>query len=1285
MDKKLRERASLWGQVFEIAVQRGVLAYLLHCGLLKPDNPSLQPWQDVKVSHINGLLIKELGISDPSAKEWAESKIRHLLLFGYGLGWTTIREWLKQIKVHDYDLGALWCPLVFPGGNRDRDQDRTKRAREFQNTFSGIYEDRSFLDMSLVSKGKAANADFLLWLKSNCKKGGGQILCLEFSYYAEGELGDYREEKAHREEIIRYAKYLDARGVFSLVRAEVDSQYPEIDQKITSFLNAFSGKDKPFYKLCQAAAYVTSFVEILRHHERLSPPCGATAIAVTSNGLESISARFDEGSIDPRIKLMYTLGSAYCQRTKTDDEDPSALTKEIKAVFTKLLQSLPGDFKRYARKLIDKPPVVEDFYLPIQEKVENFYKPMESLSVESVIESIEVNEPLEKFFGKRALPSIEQALQSKTHKGQISLRDAHAAAIIAALKGAPPGEMRIIALEGNPGIGKTTAVIEFLSQLQSGFLFFYVSPRVVINRDVTNKLAERDGRKTGILTLTTNAKLINAAPSWYEIQPHADLSSAKDTAVVFDGYELDDLPRDNIVYLTPSQEEIIDTEWIQSRRYKLNIDQRRDYMKERQNPGVLRSLARAAKQLLAHKRDINRIVLTAATQGYRNLDAGTTVSALDKLFQHSFESRYCLKERREFSERMPTVIVMVDEVAGDGAGALFCHELAGWLKKQFIAPFEGEECPFRVVLIIADASLSNERVFDRYLQAAHFAPDKVLISPGRGTSPFSVTGSMLRLGGGKKLPTFHVMTNSFPASNLTIDYKIRFEGITPEIDERQPLPYRHQIIRREKDDEILENVAREICQAISKGSQQVIFFAQDKAFLRSLRQFLLEELHDVLTEDDVRILDQSVPENQRLQLVKPPLRDRVKVFLMTSSGSRGVSFPRTDCIIALIPTFNIESALMEVAQLIYRGRGYYEDEKTGEKVSGDECDRRLVLLINDFFLRSPDLSSDELARQWLRKSSDLFTLLVMLRATIYTRIKGDADLRRQKLAFVPVGSVGDDEMLHLMADDVNQFRQEAEVFVCDSTDKEWQDRVGKARELVEGLFGRFNLIGKSPKFQVVSYSDRSILDTLTKNVTIGKLLLDPQTQEVVIPENIYCLGPCWLEDWQEYKTTEQYSFSAWNSEERNNIKTLLGLLTGISDNKSISSKLKSPAKELHRLLIREKEDLVFDYTTIQETGSSNVVIALPLDHPHFLRSKHQDNVRNTCIQEPIIWQKALGRAFNSRGLILPVIPQYKDFPWSAVISKKALSGVKMLFDNRYFSASYELNLLNMILLEDSDR
>ena len=51
---------------------------------------------------------------------------------------------------------------------------------------------------------------------------------------------------------------------------------------------------------------------------------------------------------------------------------------------------------------------------------------------------------------------------------------------------------------------------------------------------------------------------------------------------------------------------------------------------------------------------------------------------------------------------------------------------------------------------------------------------------------------------------------------------------------------------------------------------------------------------------------------------------------------------------------------------------------------------------------------------------------------------------------------------------------------------------------------------------------------------------------------------------------------------------------------------------------------------------------------------------------------------------MPVVPQYQEFPWAAVAGHRIFAQLETTFDNKYFMASNELNLLNTILLEDEE-
>jgi hypothetical protein len=1286
------EWASTWGRVFEISVQRGVLAQLIYQGLLRENCPVLEPWRTAKVADLDTQLVKILNLTDSNAQEWTGTMVRHLLVLGYGLGWSAMRECLKHSPIRKAKLEAIWCPLTLPGQQQQRDREIEETARAFHAAFNLPGQP----DSTLLQRGQPGRADFLLWLsnerqgitRSNRNKCENFILCLEFSYNAPSKLADFRTEAPHREEISRYARYIDSRGVFSRVCAEVEGEEFLLSSNLANHLPAFSGADKPLFKLCQASSYTERLIHLLQACGKLQGTCSTRAIAVTPNGLESLAAHFvGMEEPDPRARLMKSLGEAYRNARKLSDDAPNELEQEIRTAFRKLVQSLPTDLKQQAQQLLQQPRLGEDLRFLFQEQVEGFYNPSQEISCTEAIAAIEETSALIEFFADSPKAKIAAVLdrQSQKHE-QIPLRDVHAAAVIAGLASAQAGRLNVIALEGNPGIGKTTAVMQFLKQQTGGYLFLYLSPRVVINRDVTTKLARDNDKPSGILTITTNANLIAAAPKWYEQQVKQQGWERRciDSGVVVDGIEGLIDPKCNTCFVTPEQEREIDSNVVTSNRFKKSLNEREDSMESRHRPGVLRTLASSTRRLLDANPQVSHLVMTAAIQGYRTLHQNnTTIDALSHLFAKKPQTKQGKRERLALSQRIPTVIVMVDELAGDGAGAPFAHKLADWLHQQFIEPFEGTQSPFKVILIIADASLSNEVVFNSYLSSGDRAPNKVLISQSQGQAPFRVTGTNTTKVGLEKHPILHIMTNSYPASELHIDYSIRLTPITPGLTSDGKQQTVRQAIREQSEDESLANAYWEIQRGLKCGSQQLIFFAQDKAFLRELKKKLTTGADALLPRDQVEVLDQNVPSHRRLELIREPRRDEIRVFLMTSSGARGVSFPKTDWIIASIPRFNIETALMEVAQLIYRGRGMYTDPETGTQVSGDNTARQLVMLINDFIVVDKGI---ERSRLWLRQASDLLTLLVMLRSTIHTRIKGDAGLRKQRIAFVPVGFIGDEELLNPMSNDVKDFLREAQIFICDEHPAEAKAIVKKAEQLTRKIFAGFNLTGQASDTNAQSYVNYRTLEALVKTVSRSSSRLLPfiENDALKIPEHLTCLGPFWMEDWGERKTEERFSFEAWRADIQEWSRHLLGLLRQIFENTGFPSKLKCLAKELYRLLIREKDESSREYSTLQAMRTENIIVSLPIDYPHFWSDRSEEDARRQLLEEPETWRSALGRALTPQGLVMPVVPQYQEFPWAAVAGHRIFAQLETIFSDRYFMASSELNLLNTILLEDEE-
>ncbi|WP_204104330.1 MULTISPECIES: helicase-related protein [Spirulina sp. CCY15215] len=1285
---------SVWGRVFEISVQRGILAYLIHSQLLDREHPQFSDWKETKINQLIKQLFLVLQVTDENSKQWIQDYVRYLLIFGYGLGWSTLRECFKHQfnfkPAKKMKLEAIWCPLTLPGVDDPRFAEDPQNI-ERQKTILAFCEAFKLptIEPSIVNKGYPARADFLLWLSPRYsetkRRKDDYILCFEFSYNGLREFKDFSREISHCEEIARYARYLDSRGSFSRICAEVKDDNLDFSKRLKNHLIAFSSRDKPLYKLCQSSSYTDRLLTILYSQKRLQNPCEARAMAITSNGLESLAVHFtgNASESDSRIQLLRSLGAAYREMKTLGDDDPTELDREIKLAFKKLLISLPKAFKEQVKPLLNKPSLTHNIDFDCHETVEDYFQPMQSLDRTTIIQSIEETEALTEFFDTSPREYINRFLQQDS----LPLRSVHAATIEAGLNAAKKGCVNAIALEGNPGIGKTTAVVSYLKKQTEGFLFLYASPRVAINRDVTQKLAREEGECTGILTLTSSAKLIGLAKKYYQSKNKKSKRSV-DTMAVVDGLKDFKDPESNILFVTPEEEREINENIIDPRRWKKSANEREYLMETKRNPGVLRTLARSARLSLEANPKCDRVVITAATQGYRKLDQKTTIKALGELFKNSVDKKPGIKERQDFSRRISTIIVMVDEIAGDSAGALFVREIANFLQQQFIDPFERKTSPFRVVLVLADASLSNEIVLDNFInsgtQSRDRVPDKVLISRSRGESPFRVTGSYLKLGN-RTYPTLHVMTNSYPATELKIDYRIRLSSISPALNSDGNKQSIARAIREQSEDLSLENSYREIKRAVNNKAGQIIFFAQDKAFLRELQTKLTEGDEKLFHADRVAVLDQSVPAAKKQELISEPRRDEIRLFLMTSSGSRGISFPLADWIIASFPRFNIESSLMEIAQLIYRGRGEYTDPVTLEKKFGDARSRRLVFFIHDFFIVE-DREEEIDRRQWLRQASDILTLLLMLRSTIYTRIKGDAGLQQKRIAFVPVGGVGSDELLNLIAKDVQEFLKEARVFMSDKRSESHKGMVKNAMELVEEQFGDLNLLGLPPKENTPTYVDYQTLENLTKSVSSPSNRLLPNLKDTtgIIPENIACIGPFWLENWCDRPIREQYNFQGSTRNSNNNHNLLISLLYRVSQTREIPNKLRRFAGELHQLLNLEQTEEMREYSTLQDMNTRTLAIALPLDYPYFLQeAKEGDEYsRKQELEEPQIWHQSLSRSLIPRGIALPAIRRYKRFPWAAVAGRPVLSQLDTVFDNRYFMISNELNLLNTILLED---
>jgi len=1291
-EPSLHQQAVLWGQAYEILAKRGAIDYLVECQMIDIESPWLQPWRTHTLPNVSAAISTALGLVDPDAPERVTAAVEHMALTALGAGHTLMRHYLGAIRSsikHFTDkkltVKALWCPLTMPALSHATPYE-ARREKLIQD-FAATFDLRGVPDPQWTEKGRPANADFMLWMEYDGKQ--TFLLVQEYSYDSPGELVDFQKPEEHLKEFKRFRKSIDTRSVFARIAAEVEHEHFKLADDIWHYLYAFLSKDKPLYKLCQASSYALSMAEVLQSRAGVTGVIKACALAITPNGIDGLRAHIGDNNKDPRYRLMQQLADAYQKAEKVPDDNKEALTKLAAKVFNGTVAKLPKPLRKPMKDMRERMPEPgQDYEFSFTEQMADFNNPDDTFSLEEAAKLIPSFPEINDYFGGDAKAIISQEMSACLQRqGKLTLRDIHAAAIVSGLKRAQPGKLNLIALEGNPGIGKTTAVRQYLSSQTSGFLFLYLSPRVVINRDVASSMAMVDGQPSGILTLTTNAQLIDTASNWYKKLVDEGKAPPKriEGAVVADGVPNLVIPDGSILVITPEQEREVEDNHTAIKFRKKAVSEYEDHIQDRNRLGVMKTLSLTARELIMLNPDVNRLALTLALQGFKaRADYKTTVASLSELFTNRLNTNTIagIEERKNFARTIPTIVVMVDELAGDGAGAPFVHAIAQWLRQEFLDPFENEPSPFTAILIASDASLGNEVVFDRYLNAGERTPDKVLVSRSRGKRPFDLAVNKVVLNG-QKVQALHVMTNSFPASQLTLRYSVRLNNIQIERITKGRHAGKMQTprmaIMQHAFEEMCNGAYSEIRKALDSQAAQIICFVQDKLALREIKDALIKR--NILSEDEVQILDSSVRPHDRKRLISPDVRDKVRVFLMTSSGARGVSFPKADWIIARFPRFNIETQLMEIAQLIYRGRGKRKDEY-GNEINGDVMPRTLVFAIDEFipFEREVD------ERQWLMHSLNLMTMLVMLRSTVFTRITGDAGLM-ESLALVPVGATKMEEVVNTMSQHVNAFLKEANVFIGERRNTEIKGLVKLALDNVLTIFKSTELKGiASLKRNAQSYISVDVADRIqrvAKSKGVGPLIQRRTDNNPLLPPHTIFFGPVVIENWAVFeKKRETFVFEEHNSEIIRASQALKEQLRQIKQYNLLPASLRNPAEAILQILHREEHDEANEFKTIKDLRSPNTWIAVPAEYQIWSAKKQSGEGIWLSIDEAQDWRDELAATLGTWD-VMPALAAYKSFPWVSAVGDFSPLNLDLVFDDRYFMASNELNLLNTLLLSRS--
>ncbi|WP_334139352.1 C-terminal helicase domain-containing protein [Thermovirga lienii] len=1367
------------GHVYELFVKRGLIAGLLERNLL-PQDLLDTPWHiDMRqvFEKIEDYYRDFYGLAEqnnPEVKIALDSTIQYLFAIGQAHGLTIMRKYLDTLTSYPdppVTVEKLWCPidLISDKGLAyydNSDDGKIHAADEFRRKFR-----IKAADHELTNRGCPARSDFLMILRTQNNE--RHLFVGEISLSA-AKIG---LNNMYRGDVIKKLTHAlsvshKKKSVFSILRAEIDENVSfKINDNLKYHLKAFAGRDKPLYKLCQASSYTMKMKSILeKNNQTLKTACAA---AITFESFEGILIS-DEQPYS--AELAQTLADAY-----VGAENNLSFKESIQNAYKALINTFPPELDRQLRSDTNNnasDQQKDTIHIQLTEKPSFTPQSHVFSSIEDALSHIDDDYSVslidERFreAAKKELDRWKETIREIAPKNQtISLRDSHKAAIHAFFENTPKGSFRILGLPGSPGIGKTTAIQKVLlgqdtsHKDDKGFLFLYFSPRTIVNRDIFHKMcgSEQNMYSPNAIAISTDSRRIKSTPQTVkklineEKLPEGTERNYKTTVV----YQAGDpknfmIPASDILYLNIEDEKSYLKAEGSSTIKKVTYSEDKDVIKEKNTRGVMQTVVQAIKESVITNPHLNQITAAAAIQSYRHVTGkGGTKSTIDTLC-HLFDHK-----DPEFTdtlfERADTVVIMLDELTGDSAGVELAQQLIKKLYDIFFKLKEryGKNMP-KFVIVLSDASLTNDNFLRSFLSEHSGdnniqSPARLFVGRGRRT-PFDISISSLKIGE-QAFFVYNVMANCFPAQKdgLEIQYNLYLDVFRQSVLEKMSSlkkngsqPTNKNLLRKAIQEKRLQQAMQAINKELSEiqDDGQIIFFAQDKEFLAKVKETLEGEKR--IDTKSIMLITSKIDDEERKKLLQNKrYRDSAKIFLITSSAARGISFPNVRTIIAEIPQFMIENSFMEIVQLIYRGRGKCHDGR-----NGDNFKRKLVFLLAEKIVieegEEEFYDDEEYEILKLQKLSNLVTTQMLLRGSLHTRINGDLQIQGNDIAFVPVGENCVDEVSKELTLKIREFIKAAKNYRAQRSKEDKNIGLTKTvLQKVQRVFANSHVsfIRKTANQGVFLQTTLSTQDNhfyrkyLTACSEARNMLPNPNDSYKIIPKNVEVVGNILIEkvglcqlketfffdsatefDAQQVQqhqkegnirphTTKDTKITLQAIHElkrdlyqiaRNNTKNHDKSLCGDdytlhkkenSDQKEDYDKeLRDAAQDLYEILDRDVKLDSYHYTVEKYSYGEFFIVSATwpgcpatedaiksngLSQDDLEPASEQWNMEWANILQSLVWKKD---SFSA-----PTPPNYKtNTPWVICHGNDPWHS-SIVFSNRYFAASHELNLLNVIL------
>ena len=1216
------------GRLFEMGFNIGILSYIQQNQLKHRFGDLYQrDLQMLRFPSLHRRIVERAEVISSRDTQIVAKWSIFFLQKGFLSGLNFFREYLESTGWKPQRLKILYYQCNFCDDNslgiHPKGEEQT-----FQDILSQLGKRK--VDLARYKqRGEFLRADTLMLLQNRQQF---RILSVDlsvFSIKSAEDIKDLDNVEVLRQLLLSEISYLRSKSVFSKLSIDTGTDISKLgltfSEGLARYFTAFKRQDKESVKLIQAASYAHSFYEFLREHSLIqnSDPVILNIMGYTDRGVSAMSVNQEN------LNILNTCHRIYKQQ-QSEQTITEARQQVLRIIQRRAAESFV-DGRKFMKSLLALPPDTTTWVCH-RERITGFFN-----------SSGEVPPKLKAQLGL---------------SGSMNLRDAHATLIQRALTDSNP----YLFLTGNPGIGKTTTIVEFLKQhLDDGFLFFYLSPRKQVNKDVIEKfknlagesssrsLAASSQNKNNLFCINTNANIIEGNRGRCTVQYFSDLREGDFTEQAVD---------------------FIDGKVILERPYRASRRLRRtmeDVIQDvgSQTQGVLDSICEAIYTIIDRQISPN-IVATISLQSLKKTARGKdTLRHFEKIFRNAYNRRegsVVPAKMREISQRLKHIFIMVDEITGDHSGVEFFNRISSiLLQYELTLPQHG----FNTKIIVADASIVDPDVIQQHLSDSVTEPDKIFYRrASENDSPLSVQNFKF-----KGLGATVINANSYPARSLNISYKVLVKSVKFS-----------SLFVLDKQDNLSQSVQTEITKDINAFIEQpeagqIIVYIQNKQRLKELTECLKKHRDEFELFTDYLEIHANLSEEEKEKIHQ--CKDEVKVVFMTSSASRGLSFPKTKHILVDIPRFAIEQNLMEIIQVIYRGRGGYFEEGIFRTL--DTEDKDLIFYLSEqaiYYGENPELSLQE-------SVLNVVNLLLILKTAVMTRISGSGRIGKNHFMMIPIGGksifAAGETFSGKIATLIKELKKEHTRRRSDKLMKE-------VYTSLEQLLGRVKIVlselDNFPQAQTLSYLD--LRESFAKQFV--KLVSSSFEQLLSFGpvEASHITGSMLVVPLANKAVQENYEIRLQQEIKPDANAELLKKLRSISYNRAYPESLRSAtfgAIELVDLLGKQGSGTQWFEQNSQRFDQYYAIPLFTFTSSDAMKDYFSSNLEESegeCFRD--ILARYIGSVFPV-GNILPIGYQYEKFPF-VVFRSYSLGEIRnKLFTDKQFLTSNELNVLNLILCQ----